>query len=46
MSRIRPRTADDLTPAELATAAIDVDRVLARPSRRFGPRSTSSPAAP
>ena len=30
MSAIRPRNADDLTPAELATAAIDMDRVLER----------------
>jgi hypothetical protein len=30
MSAIRPRNADDLTPAELATAAIDMDLVLER----------------
>jgi hypothetical protein len=30
MSIIRPRNADDLTPAELASAAIDMDRVLER----------------
>jgi hypothetical protein len=30
MSTVRPRSADDLTPAELATAAIDMDRVLER----------------
>jgi hypothetical protein len=28
MSRVRPRNADDLTSAELATAAIDMDHVL------------------
>jgi hypothetical protein len=27
---MRPRNADDLTPAELATAAIDIDRTLER----------------
>ena len=27
---VRPRTEDDLTPAELAAAAIDMDRVLER----------------
>ncbi len=30
MRTVRPRDADDLTPAELATAAIDLDRVLER----------------
>jgi hypothetical protein len=30
MSAMRPRNADDLTPAELASAAIDMDLVLAR----------------
>ena len=30
MSAIRPRNADDLTPAESATAAIDMDLVLER----------------
>jgi hypothetical protein len=30
MSTVRPRNADDLTPAELASAAIDMDRVLER----------------
>ena len=30
MSAVRPRTADDLSPAELATAAIDMDLVLER----------------
>jgi hypothetical protein len=30
MSAIRPRNADDLTPAELASAAIDMDLVLKR----------------
>lgn len=30
MLSVRPRTADDLTPAELAAAAIDIDRVLGR----------------
>ena len=30
MSAIRPRNADDLTPDELASAAIDMDRVLER----------------
>ena len=30
MSAIRPRNADDLTPAELVTAAIDMDLVLER----------------
>lgn len=30
MSTLKPRTADSLTPAELAAAAIDMDRVLER----------------
>ena len=30
MSALRPRNADDLTPAELASAAIDMDLVLER----------------
>ena len=30
MSTVRPRTEDDLTPAELAAATIDMDRVLKR----------------
>jgi hypothetical protein len=30
MSTIRPRNEDDFTPAELASAAIDMDRVLER----------------
>jgi hypothetical protein len=33
MSAIRPRNADDLTPAALATAAIDMDLVLEREPR-------------
>jgi hypothetical protein len=33
MSAIRPRNADDLTPAGLATAAIDMDLVLEREPR-------------
>jgi hypothetical protein len=30
MNSVKPRTADDLTPAELAAAAIDMERVLER----------------
>ena len=33
---MRPRTEDDLTPAELAAATIDMDRVLDREGRVAG----------
>jgi hypothetical protein len=35
MSAIRPRNADDLTPAELTSAAIDMDLVLGSKFNQF-----------
>ena len=36
MSEVRPREAADYSPAELAAAALDMDRVLAREPHDFG----------